>query len=1022
MLASMLTLAVLGPVAVRRDGALLRVPAGKTGELLVRLALEAGKPLRSQRLLEDLWPDLPQGASPNTLQSKASRLRGALGEPGVLPGDGLGYTLRVPPDSVDAVHVLRLAGQAGSLRAAGDPAAALALCEQGLALFQGDVLPSAVDAPWALPYRVRLESTRLDLAEGRLSAKAALGAASDLVGELEELVTAHPLRESLWVLLVAALYRSGRQGDALAAAARVRRQLADELGIDPGPELQRLEQQVLQQDPALVAPRETTALVDARRPSGNLPLHAGTLVGRSGDVDRLVRLLGEQRLVTVTGPAGVGKSRLAVEGSRRCSPPGGAWLARLETASDTTGVWQRLADALRIDVPTPTSVIDRLEHADALLVLDGCEHVVGAVGDVLGVLLAAAPRVRFVATSQVPLRVGGEALLEVRPLDLTASVALFTDRATAHLGEDHGPEALRTIEEVCRSLDGLPLAIELAAARTRVLPLHEIARRLEDRFALLRDPTSPLPLRQSTLRAALSWSYDLLFPDDQRGLWALGTFTGGAPLLAVEDVLAALDVPRGAALDVVARLVDRSLAIPDVGSPGGPRYHLLDSVRALSRERLRDAGLTDAAAAAHAAWFADAAERARIGVRGAEQPEHLALARAERANIDAALAWCDSHAPELGLRIALGFGWTWVVLGTGIEGAHKVRAALDAAAAAREDDRAAAWILCGWFEAAGGSLERAAQDLQRAIAIGDARAGAIARLHLAFVHTQAGRPAEALEVLAACRPVLQRFGQVWEEGAGWLLEAWAQIASGRPAEGRAACERALSLLRPQGDGWALAHAEGLLGELAGVEHRYADATAHLRHAAEAAGRLGLEAAHAHHLLNLGLAQQAGGDSRASRDTLQQAADVSAACGDVRTWALARARLAQVMRGAGESAVALEIATSAADALREVGGGDGAGLSAFLVAALGADASAPAAYEGLEGVLEEAGSAGDVEVQVLALDALALLDAVVGHVDRAVARMAEADALTAAAPLRWARDDVDRVRARAELDALSSRRT
>ena len=491
------------------------------------------------------------------------------------------------------------------------------------------------------------------------------------------------------------------------------------------------------------------------------------------------------------------------------------------------------------------------------------------------------------------------------------------------------------VEQICRSLDGLPLAIELAAARTRVLPVHEIARRLDDRFALLRDPTSQLPARQTALRAALSWSYDLLFPDDQRGLWALATFPGGAPLPAVEAVLAALEVPRDAGLDVVARLVDRSLATADLRPREPARYRLLDSVRALGCERLEDAGLTDVAAAAHARWFAEAADRANLGIRGPQQPEHVRLARTERANIDAALGWCATHDPDLGVRIALGFGWTWVVLGTGVEGAQRVRAALDAASPS-DRDRAAALTLCGWFEASGGDLDRAAADLEEAIRIGDARDAAVARLHLAFVHTQGGRPADALAVLDQCLPTLQEHDLVWEVGASRLLAAWAHIASGNTAEGRTACDQALGLLRPLGDSWALTHAEGLLGELALAEHRFAEAGTHFERAATAAAALGFDAAQAHHLLNRGRALQESGDVPAGRASLERAIDVGLRCGDARTVAFARARLAQVLRTEGEGDAALALATEAATWFDRAGGGDGARLAHDVLEALHGD--------------------------------------------------------------------------------------
>ncbi|HET7820262.1 MAG TPA: tetratricopeptide repeat protein, partial [Ornithinibacter sp.] len=516
------------------------------------------------------------------------------------------------------------------------------------------------------------------------------------------------------------------------------------------------------------------------------------------------------------------------------------------------------------------------------------------------------------------------------------SVALFGERAAAqrpYAADD--VETRRTVEEVCRSLDGLPLAIELAAARPRVLPVHEIARRLEDRFALLRDPTSHLPARQTTLRAALAWSYDLLFPDDQRGLWALAAFAGGAPLPAVESVLGALGVPADSGLDIVSRLVDRSLATADIGPRGPARYRLLDSVRDLALERLDEAGLADVAAGAHARWYAEAADRAQAGLRGPGQPEHLALARTERANLDAALAWSADHEPDLGVRVVLGFGWAWVVLGTGVEGAHRVRAAL-AAATPGEAERAAGLTLCGWFEASGGDLDRAVADLEEAARVGDPQAAAVARLNLAFVHTQGGRPVEALALLDACRPELERFDLVWEVGTSWLLAAWALIATGELASGAAACDRALALLAPLGDDWALGHAEGLRGELAEAEHRYADAKAHLSRAAGSAGALGFEAAQAHHLLNLARVEEASGDGESARATLVRAIDIGRGCGDFRTVAVARTRLALVLRAAGQTDAALDLAERAVAWFASAGGGDGAALADETLAGLRAE--------------------------------------------------------------------------------------
>ena len=359
-----------------------------------------------------------------------------------------------------------------------------------------------------------------------------------------------------------------------------------------------------------------------------------------------------------------------------------------------------------------------------------------------------------------------------------------------------------------------------------------------------------------------------------------------------------------------------------------------------------EADLADVAALAHARWYAEAADRARAGLRGPEQPEHLALARTERANLDAALAWSADHAPDLGLRIVLGFGWAWVVLGTGAEGARRVRAAVEAvsfvgAGAVVEADRVAALVLCGWFEASGGDLDRAVADLEEAARTDDPAAAAVARLHLAFVHTQGGRAVEALELLDGCRPELERSGLVWEVGTSWLLAAWALIATGDLVGSRAACDRALGLLAPLGDDWALGHAEGLQGELAEAEHRYADAKAHLARASGSAGSLGFEAAQAHHLLNLARVEEACGEGESARSTLVEAIEIARRCGDLRTVAVARTRLALVLRAAGEPDAALACVEQAVGWFAAAGGGDGSALAEDTLAALRAAGSSAA---------------------------------------------------------------------------------
>ncbi|WP_203701387.1 BTAD domain-containing putative transcriptional regulator [Asanoa iriomotensis] len=975
----MVTVAVLGPVSVRRDGVALPLPAGKTTELLVRLALDAGELVRTERLIEDLWGG---AAGRNTLQVKVSALRKALGDRGLVLGGAAGYTLAVDRGGVDALDVLRVASTVGSL---GDAAEVERECAAALSLFGGggELLSGAGDGAWVAPHRGRLAEARLRLTEEAFAARITLGEAGSLVGELESLVVAHPVRERFWGLLITALYRAGRQADALDAYRRVQRLLAGELGVQPGRELRELERQVLRQDRGLDPP------------VGNLPGVSASLVGRDADIAAVAGLLGMRRLVTVAGPAGVGKTRLAVEVARSLSP---AWLVGLDGVAGGP-LWPHVGEAFGVAGATEAVVVDRL-RGGALLVVDNCEHLLDEVADLVSRVLRAAPAARVLATSQVPLGVDGEVVHTLEPLSLADSVALFAERAVQQRrsfvfdGD--------AVAAVCRSLDGLPLAIELASARVKVLSIAEIARRLDDRFALLADPTSRRPARRRTLRAAIGWSYDLLFPDDQRGLWALACFPGGAPLPAFTSVLGALDVPAAAAVDVVDRLVDRSL----VRAAGADRYGLLDSVRAYAMERLLDAGLVDVAWGAQAAWVAEAADRAAVGARGAEQAVQVATVRRERANIDAALAWTAEHDPALGLRIATGFGWTWAVLGAGPDGARRIR---DAAG----DLPPAALLLTGFLEASGGDLDRATADISQGMA-DDSDVG---RLYLAFVRSQQGRAADALALLAECRAGFRARGQDWEEGVSWLLEAWASIALGETDRGRAACDEALRLLAPIGDQWALSHAEALLGELAQAEQRFVDAAAHLRRAASATHALGFAAAEAHHLANLGRALQQSGDPSAAAQTLRRALDVARGTGDLRTAALAGVRLGWVLRALGEPA--REPLESAHRWYRAAGRGDAALLAEYLLAALDADDGVAGADDRLVSVLASARQAGDGVVEVLTLETLARVRAATGRISDARDLLAAAEtALPAVKHLVTAADRADRDHARANLDSLT----
>jgi tetratricopeptide (TPR) repeat protein len=595
----------------------------------------------------------------------------------------------------------------------------------------------------------------------------------------------------------------------------------------------------------------------------------------------------------------------------------------------------------------------------------------------------------------------------VDPLPIAESVTLFARRAAeARKRFVLDDDTAATVEVVCRSLDGLPLAIELAAARVKSLPVREIARRLDDRFALLRDPTSRRPERRRALAAAIAWSYELLFPDDQRGLWAMSCFAGGAPLPAAEHVLAALGVPAASVVDVVGRLADRSLLSVEI-TGGSVRYRLLDSVRAFALDRLRETDLHEAARRAHAQWFATAADRCAATVRGPAQPECLALVRSERADIDAALAWAAEHDPPLGVRIGNGFGWTWAVLGDGVAGAARIRGALTAAEPlVPPRERAEGLVLAGWLEASAGNVAQAQTDLDQALdtagRLADATLRADAQRHLAFLRIQQGRPHDVLELTAAGLAVYRPRGRSWETAATLLLGAYGSIMLGDTAGATRAAEEAVRLLTPIGDSWALVHADAMLGAVAHADRRFDDAVRSLARAAAAAERLGFLGQAALHLTTLGRVEQRAGHTGAASATLHRAIEAANAGGDLRITATARIHLARTLRAAGEDG-ALDLLQQADRWYRTAGGGDGALLARCLLISM--SATGDGATRQLRTVLDEARAAGDRQVQVLAMDGLARVAAQSGEVDGARSLLHVADDLAAAS--RDLLDDGDR---------------
>jgi predicted ATPase/DNA-binding SARP family transcriptional activator len=999
-----LTVAVLGAVEARRDGERLSVPAGKTTELLARLALDAGSNVRVDALLEDLWCGT---AGRNTLQSKVSQLRHALGDKQFVVGEGHTYRLAVEPSTVDAVRAVDLAAQASEARHDADATTALEKASEGLRLFRGEILLEEGD--WAAPHRARLDEVRMGLLEDMMAARVDLGSGGELVAELETLVAQHPLRERLWASLMTALYRGGRQAAALAAYTRLRTMLIDELGVEPGPELRGLEQQLLQQSTDVLGGRPVPIPVTA---PGNLPRNDSTILGRDDDLAALRGLIEDHRLVNLVGPAGVGKTRLLLEMAQDLTVPGGVWLVRLEAVTSSAVLEQVVAETLH--VAGGAQLRERLTGSKTVLLLDNCEHVIENVGALAGPLLEEVPSLRILATSQVPLGIDHEQVHPLEPLSAEESVALFLARAQQmrrQLVVDADTEAL--VEEVCRSLDGLPLAIELAAARVRSLSVRDIARRLDDRFALLQDPSSHRPERRRALAGAIGWSYDLLFPDDQRGLWALSCFASDASLEAVEHVLVALAVPPDAVVDTLTRLVDRSLVSVDAAPDGLVRYRLLDSIRAYAADRLSDAGLTEAAQRAHAGWYAETAAWCEAHARGNSQPACLAIIRAERSNVDVALAWCRENEPHLGVAIANGFGWGWVVLGDGAAGAARVRDALSSTAEPR--DRAAALLLAGWLEASAGNVALAQEDLSEAGTIADQLDDDLLRAdvqrHRAFLDLQQGRPEEALSSAAASLATYRRSTRQWETAASLVLVAYGALMLGDTAAATRSGEEAVRILTPIGDSWGLVHAKAMVGGIAQAEHRFDEAIGALTGAAEESVALGFLGQAALHLASLARVQQRAGLLADAAASFDRALDAATASGDGRLAATARLNLARQLRGADKGSAAVALLEENLAWYAGAGGGEGALLSRCLLAAQNKDLAA------LKEVLAVARVEENLEVCVLALDGLARAAATGGKHSLARQLVAEADALQPG--VAHVVDDSDRLDRLVAIEILSN---
>ncbi len=989
---------LLGQVDVRVGARLVRVPAGKSTELLVRLALSAGEVVRTDVLLDDLWPDDPAGTQRNTLQSKVARLRRALDDPHLIETCEGGYRLAVDPTTIDAHAVAADAVAARRFHDIGDDRQACSLSATALARFSGDVLAGVGDNAWILPHRARLDDVRLSLLETNFAARLRLGLASEIVNETPAALSRYPYHEALWALHITALYQSGRQADALAAYQRIRILLADELGLEPSPPLRKLEERILRQDPALarVASEHDAGPVVVRStpPRSNLPALDVDLIGRQRETGEILELVKARRLVEIVGPGGVGKTTLAIAAARMLVDDRDVWLVRLESAATLEDIIDATTSALGVAGGEP-ALIERLRAGPAVVIFDNCEHLIDDAAAWTERLLEHAPPVRVLLTSQTALDVPGSAVFHLDPLDLEQSVELFLKRANLHREPSEDERGQETVRELCRALDGLPLAIELAAARTRTLSTSEIVRRLDDRFAVLHDPTSRKPERRRALRSTIQWSYDLLFADDQRGLCAIAVFNGGAALSAVESVAASLGVPSSTAIDVVGRLVSRSLVVVDVDSNDDHRrYRLLESIKAFAFEQGRADGIAQIAQRAHAEWYADAADASTSGVRGAGQDTHLMFARRERSNIDTALSWCRVNDPTMALRIAIGFGWAWIVLGD-TRGAERIETALvSAGVLATPGQRAEALLLIGWIEASTGHLQPARSRVDEATAIArlldDPALEAKCAYYLAYIVSHDGEFELGLELTERAAVLMDELDLPWDKAANGLFAARAATSLGDGQRATEKAEAVTAYLRVVDDPWLHVRGDAMLGELARLQRRFDDAVSHLRRTTEACRYRSYAQAEAYQTTSLGRAQCLAGDIETGVATLSRGIEKAEAIGDSRMAALARVHLGRVLRGLGRTAEARSALENAVTWQRNAGGGELALLGECLLAAMDAADGVTDGPRRVAAILGQARSRSDRPVEVFALDAAARIAASKGDADTARALLAEAD--------------------------------
>ena len=651
---------LLGPLeVVGDDGAPVDIPGTRLRLLLAVLLVHANEVVPVDRLADALWGDSPPAGVTNALQKLVSNLRRVL--PDRITWTGSGYRFEIAADELDIARFEALLAKDAP--------------RDALALWRGPALGEFVDEEFARGEAVRLSEMRVVAIEDGIDRELESGRAADLVGELQALIVEFPLRERLRGQLMLALYRAGRQADALRAFQDARDTLVDELGIEPGRELRDLEAAILEQDLAL-ATRPAAAAPE--RPRTNLRAPLTSLVGRADELRAISAAARDEPDRHARRPG-----RLGEDASRaRGRPPRRPRVAGRRVARGTRAgraFRSRARDRGRARDPRRPHARRRERRARTHRRLPRGRGRSCSCSTIANTSSAkppasrwrsqrACPDVRILATSREGLGVPGEHLVAVPPLPPDDALQLFVERANSFDELELDASTRATAAEVCARLDGLPLAIELAAARTRVLSIEDISARLDQRFRLLTGgPRTALP-RQQTLRAVVDWSYDLLFDDERRVFERLSVFASGCSLAGAEHVCSDDDIPVEDIADIVARLVDKSL-VASVRVDGQPRFTMLQTLVQYGREHLAATGAADEVRRRQAEFVAGLARRGPAAFRGEHQDAWLAEVRREQENTALALEWSIEHGDaDLACEIAGGVAWAWWMSGQARDG------------------------------------------------------------------------------------------------------------------------------------------------------------------------------------------------------------------------------------------------------------------------------------------------------------------------------------------------------------------